>query len=120
MNSPKTFTATDRSEDSLCRLRAVHVYVPWSVARCTFSICNVPLKTRCHMFVGSRTFSRSHVIVSMGYPATGHFIVNALPAIAEIASIGRTYGGPTIYNKTEKKQEEQQHKNLFNISTFHT
>lgn len=33
-------------------------------------------------------------MVSIGYPATGHLIVNAFPAIAEIGSIGRTYGAP--------------------------
>lgn len=46
------------------------------------------------MFVGSLMLFLDHMTLSMGYPATGHFIVSVLPATADIGCIGRTNGIP--------------------------
>lgn len=55
VHSPRTRTSTDRWEVKLCLFLAVHVYVPWSAARCTVSMNRLPFATLCLMFVGSLT-----------------------------------------------------------------
>lgn len=59
--SPRTRTSTDRWEVKLCLFLAVHVYVPWSAARCTVSMNRLPFATLCLMFVGNLTPSANNV-----------------------------------------------------------
>lgn len=53
------------------------------------------------------------IILSIGYPATGHLRKNVFPATADNLGIGRTYGIPTNMHWKIKKRDTHTNKHRF-------